>query len=181
MMNKKITLSNLLNEGLCIQNIWGNKKTPIDSSYKLKGLKKIKCRYSHDICYLPKNINSYQLLAIYINELYGDGFYYISYNEEESETYYLLIINNGNVSSETDCLINKEMLEHFIVHKDYSEYKKLEIKELDSYQLAHILDEYMKVKEYTLRRNKRLFFSLLILFLIAAFGVIFLIDSIVNI
>lgn len=175
------TLSKLLDEGLCIQNIWGNKKTPIDSSYKLRGLKKIKCRYSNDICYLPKNISNYQLLAIYINELYGDGFYYIALDENDEEIYYLLVINNGNVSSETDCLINKEMLDHFINYKDYSEYQALEIKELDGYQLEHILDEYIKVKEYTLKKNKRLFFSMLFLFLFFSFGVIFLIDSIVNI
>lgn len=177
----KTTFLDLLDQGLRIQNIWISADKTVESPYNLKGLKKIKCKRSNNLCYLPKNINHYQVLAIYINEIYGDGFYYIKFTKDEDELYYLLIIKDGDVSCETDCVINKEMLEHFIIHKDYSEYKDLEIKELDSHNLNVILDEYCTVKAYTLKKNKRLSLSLLTLFLISSFSVIFFIGSIVNI
>ena len=151
-----MTLSNLLNAGLFINNIWIDKNNGKNIPPVAKGKVKVKCKNSGNYCLIPSGIKQYQILAIYIHEIYGDGVYYCKLDDNDSSGFYFLVIKNGDIAVETDCLINKEMLNYLLSGFYESKYNGLKLIELNDEDFNVIVNEYILVKGVFAKKRKHL-------------------------
>lgn len=173
-------LNNLLEAGLFINNIWIDKNAPRNIFPVAKGKIKVKCKNSGNYCLIPSGIKRYQILAIYIHEIYGDGVYYCNLNDNDSSGFYFLIIKDGDIAVETDCLINKEMLSYLLSGIDESKYNNLKLVELSSEDFNVVLNEYILVKSIFSKKRKQLAVVSSGLFLSLSLTLLFIADYFLN-
>nr|WP_306803480.1 hypothetical protein [Providencia sp. PROV266] len=175
-----ITLNTLLANNLFINNTWVDKSKISNVCPSQKNKFKVKCKNSDNYCLVTSGIKRYQILAIYIQEIYGDGIYYCQTDDKNSELFYFLIIKNGNVACETDCIINREMLDFLLSGIDSSEYKNLMVVELTKTHFSKIIDEYELIKRIFSKKRKQLSILISGLFLIFSLISLFIADYLLN-
>lgn len=175
-----ITLSTLLNNSLFINNTWIDKNRSKGTCPSQKNKFKVKSRNADNYCLVTSGIKRYQILAIYIQEIYGDGIYYCQIDHENPELFYFLIIKNGNVACETDCIINREMLDFFLSSIDLSSYKNLMIIELKKNHFSKIINEHELIKKVFSKKRKRLSILFSGFFLIISLIALFIADYLLN-
>lgn len=175
-----LSLNQLLEDGFVINNTWADKKNLPKAALSRSKTKKIKSKKSSQYCLVSDNVRAYQILAIYVNEMYGDGFYYCPIIIGDDTYYYYLIIMDGEVQNSSDCIVNTEIIDIFLSQKENSKYSELNLVELDNNFLFAIQQEYI-LNEKKHRKDKRkstLVFSSF--FIIISFIVFFIIDRIIG-
>lgn len=175
-----MTLNDLLNTGLFINNTWVDKNNEKEIFPRAKGKIKVKYKNSGNYCLISSSIKQYQILAIYIHEIYGDGIYYCKLDDDDSSGFYFLIIHNGDIAVETDCLINKEMLNYLISGIHESKYNGLKLIELNSEDFNVIHDEYILVKDIFAKKKKQLAVLSSGFFLSLSLILLFIVDYFLN-
>lgn len=121
--------------------------------------------------YIRNSLQSNESFAVYVKELYGDGFYYFPITEEgETNGVYLLIIKEDTIMPGTDVIYDVDFFHKIDEERELTEYSKLNRKELGIEHFDEISATYKK--NILLMQRKRNFQYLSIFFCMAVFAVI---------
>ncbi|WP_369311137.1 hypothetical protein [Providencia rettgeri] len=178
-----MTLTELLKSNLAINAIWIDPSQVIEHRHlfwlesKKKKYKKIRYKTQHGMkeVLLPKHVKLHETLALYIKELYGDGFFYAPIIDGDVINYYLICIKDDSVISPIDTIISESMLNYILSHKESSVYRSLDVTVITDEIFSTIYEEYLnQERKY---KNKLMKLSLAIAFGIVLFFIVIYILS----
>lgn len=109
---------------------------------------------------ITNNAPSLESFAVYIKELYGDGFYYCPVNENDmTEGMYLVIIKDGMIMPGSDVIYDCSFFRRIDEARDNSAYSALTKIALDEHHFNEIADRYKKNVLVVQRKRKILYAS----------------------
>ncbi|MGG4662637.1 hypothetical protein [Providencia vermicola] len=150
-----MTLNELLKKKLAINGIWVDSSQINEHRHRFwlestkKKYKKIRYQTQNGMkeVLFPRHVRVYEILALYIKELYGDGFFYAPVIENDVTSYYLICIKDDCIISPSDTIITESMLTYILNQKDSSEYASLNITVFNNEIFNAIYEEFKAQEE----------------------------------
>lgn len=158
-----MTLNELLKDKLTINGIWVDSNQTDEHRHRFwlesmkKKYKKIRYQTQNGMkeVLFPKHVKVHEILALYIKELYGDGFFYAPISENNIINYYLICIKNDCVISPIDTFVSERMLTYLISKKENTEYDSLNITVINDDIFNAIYEEYLnQERKYKSKKMK---------------------------
>lgn len=143
-------LEKLLQNKLSINGIWidsyrideNRHRFWLESAKKKYKVIRYKTKNGVKEVLFPKNVKIHEILALYIKEMYGDGFFYSPIIIDGVTSYYLICIKDDCIISPVDTVISKNMLEYILKERSESSYASLDVKIINEDIFSTIFHEY---------------------------------------